>query len=84
MRFYSTTTTDNPVSTDSLSTDKHVTQSHTPKHLDLLEDDDNWEHSGPAMPLTAAAPSIRYPSSDRKPPSCYDSCICHKARQNVF
>ena len=64
MRFDSTTTTtDNPVSTDR----HNITQSHTPaigEHLELLEENDNWEHSGSAMPLTAAAPNTRYPYRD--------------------
>ena len=66
--------------TDITSTTEHdTTQSRTPANigqdLDLVEEDDNWEYSNPAISLPVAAPNTRYPSRDRRPPSRYDSFV---------
>ena len=67
---------------DITSTSRHnVTQTYTPANIgediELLEDDDNWENSQPAIQSPVTAPNTRYPSRDRRPPSRYDSFVRH-------
>ena len=67
---------------DITSTSRHnVTQTYTPANIgediELMEDDDNWENSQPAIQSPVTAPNTRYPSRDRRPPSRYDSFVRH-------